>query len=78
MCGECCKKQVSSTLRPKTPIRIPLENTFGVIHLHCGSNNNQNVGQLVNALKSSIINDLAFRGLSNTNCKDDKTELVDN
>ena len=36
------------------------------------------MGQLVNAQKSSIINGLAFRGLSNTNCKDDKTELVGN
>jgi len=44
----------------------------------CGSNSNPNVGQLVNAQKSSIINGLAFRGLSNTNCKDDKTELVGN
>jgi len=55
-----------------------LENTFGVIHLHCGSNNNPSVGQFVDALKPSIINSLAFRDLRNTNCEDDKTELLDN
>jgi hypothetical protein len=46
--------------------------------LHCGSNNNPTVGQLVNALRTIIINDLASRGLTNTNCKDDRSELVDN
>ena len=56
----------------------PLENTFGVIRLHCGSNNNPIVGQFVDALKTSIINGLAFRDLRNTNCEDDKTELLDN
>jgi len=55
----------------------PLENTFGVICLHCGSNNNPTVGQFGDALKASIINCLAFRGLNNTNCEDDKTELLD-
>ena len=55
----------------------PLENTSGVTALHCGSKNNPTVGQLVNALKTSIINGLAVTGLSNTNCKD-KTELLDN
>ena len=52
-----------------------LENAFGVICLHCGSNNNPTVGQFVDALKTSIINGLA---LTNTNCEDDKTELLDN
>ena len=56
----------------------PLENTFGVICLHCGSNNNPNVGQFVDTLKTSIINDLAFRDLRKTNCEGDKTELLDN
>jgi hypothetical protein len=46
--------------------------------LHCGSNNNPIVGQFVDALKSSIISGLAFRGQSNLNCEDDKTELLDN
>jgi hypothetical protein len=35
------------------------------------------VGQFVHALKTSIINGLAFRDLRNTNCED-KTELLDN
>jgi len=56
----------------------PLENTFGVIRLHCGLNNNPTVGQFVDALKTSIINGLAFRDLRNTNCEADKTELLDN
>jgi hypothetical protein len=33
------------------------------------------VGQFVDALKTSIMNGLAFRDLRNTNCEDDKTEL---
>jgi hypothetical protein len=56
----------------------PLENTFGVIRLHCGSNNNPTVGQFVDALKTNNINDLAFTDLRNTNCEGDKTELLDN
>jgi len=55
----------------------PLENTFGVIRLHCGLNNNPTVGQFVDALKTSIINGLAFRDLRNTNFEDDETELLD-
>jgi len=31
----------------------PLENTFGVIRLHCGLNNNPTVGQFADALKTS-------------------------
>jgi len=56
----------------------PLENTFGVIHLHCGSNNNPNVGQFIDALKTSIINGLAYTGLRIANCGGDDTELLDN
>jgi hypothetical protein len=55
----------------------PLENTFGVIRLHCGSNNTT-VGHFVDALKDSIINNLAYAGLRNANCKDDDTEVLDN
>jgi len=47
----------------------PLENTFGVIHLHCGSNSNPTVGQFVDALKTSTINCLAYAGLHNANCE---------
>ena len=36
------------------------------------------MGQFVDVLKTCIISDLTFRGLSNTNCEDDKTELLDN
>ena len=53
-----------------------LENTFGVIRLHCGSNN-PTVGQFVHALKTRI-NGLAFRDLRNTNCEDNKAELLVN
>jgi len=55
-----------------------LENTFGVIHLHSGSNNNSTVGQFVDALKASIIDGLAYTGLRNANCEGDDTELLDN
>ena len=55
-----------------------LENTFGVIRLHCGSNNNPTVGQFVDALKTSIINGLAYTGLHNANCEGVDTELLDN
>ena len=55
----------------------PLENTFGVIRLHCGSNNKKNVGQFVDALKTSIINGLAYTGLRNANCESDDTDLLD-
>jgi len=43
-----------------------LENTFGAIRLHCGSKNNQSVGQFVDALKTVIINGLAYRSLYGT------------
>jgi hypothetical protein len=56
----------------------PPENTFGVIHLHCGLNNNPTVGQFVDAQKIGIINGLAFRDQRNTNCEVDKNELLDN
>jgi hypothetical protein len=56
----------------------PLENTFGVIRSCCGCNSNPTVGQFVGALKTSIINGLAFRGLCGTNCEDDGATLLDN
>jgi hypothetical protein len=55
----------------------PLENTFGVIRSYCGSNDDPTVGQFIDALKTSIINGLSFRGLHGTNCKDDGTTLLD-
>jgi hypothetical protein len=61
------------------PESVSLENTFGVIHLHRGSNNNPTVGQFVDGLKTSIIDGLAYTGLCNTNCEDDDdNELLDN
>jgi hypothetical protein len=56
----------------------PLENTFGVINLHCGSNNNPTVGQFFDALKTSIISGLAHTGLCNANSEGDNIELLDN
>jgi len=54
-----------------------LENTFSVIRLYFGSNSNLTVGQFVDALKTSIINELACTGLHNANCEGDDTELLD-
>jgi hypothetical protein len=51
----------------------PLENPFGVICLHCGSNNNPTLGQFVDALKTSIINGLAYTGLRIASCEGDDT-----
>jgi hypothetical protein len=56
----------------------PCENTLDSIHSYCGSNNNRTVGQFVDALKTSIINGLAFIGLCETNCEDDGATLLDN
>jgi len=55
----------------------PLENTFGVIRLHCGSNSNPTVGQFVDALKTGIINGLVYTSLCNADCEGDDTELLD-
>ena len=46
--------------------------------MHCGSNNNPSVGQFVDALKTVIINGLAYRGLLDPNCEDDGAILLDN
>jgi hypothetical protein len=43
--GEKCKYLETRNLNQDV-----LENTYGVIHLHCGSNNNPSVGQFVDAL----------------------------
>jgi hypothetical protein len=56
----------------------PLENTFGVIHLHCGANNNPIVGEFVDVLNNSIIDGFVYAGLRNANCEGDDTELLDN
>lgn len=54
-----------------------LENAFGAIRLHCGSNSNPSAGQFVDALKTVIINGLAYRSLYGTNCEDDGASLLD-
>jgi hypothetical protein len=53
-----------------------LKNTFGAIHLHCGSNSNPSVGQFVDGLKT-VINVLAYRSLCCLNCEDDGASLLD-
>ena len=53
-----------------------LENTSGSIHWHCVSNNNPSVGQFADALKTVIINGLAYRSLYGTNCEDDGASLL--
>jgi hypothetical protein len=54
------------------------ENTFVAIRLHCGSNNNPSVGQFVDALKTGIVNGIAYRGLLDPNSEDDGAALLDN
>jgi hypothetical protein len=56
----------------------PLENTFGVIRLQCGLNNNPTLGRFVVALKTSIIKGVSYAGLCNANCRGDDTKLLDN
>jgi hypothetical protein len=65
------KKAGVQCLHTRNLNQDPLENTFRAIRPYCGSNNNPTVGQFVDALKTSIINGIAFRGLCETNCKDD-------
>jgi hypothetical protein len=55
-----------------------LKNTFSAILLYCGSNNNPSVGQFVNALKTVIINSLAYRGILAPNSEDDGATILDN
>jgi hypothetical protein len=46
--------------------------------LYYSLNNNSIVGQFVDALKTSIISGLTFRGLYQANCEDDGASLLDN
>ena len=52
--------------------------THLVLFIHTGSNSNLTVGQFVDALKTVIINGLAYRGLLDPNCEDDGATLLDN
>ena len=45
--------------------------------MHCGSYSNPSAGQFVDALKTVIINGLAYRSLYGTNCEDDGASLLD-
>ena len=55
-----------------------LENTFGVIRMSCGSNAYPSAAQFSDALKTGIINGLAYRGHNRGNCEDDGASLLDN
>nr|CAD7599408.1 unnamed protein product [Timema genevievae] len=49
-----------------------IEHLFDSICAHCGSNNNPTVQQFEAALKTCIVNGLAFRDLQGGNCEEDK------
>ena len=72
------KKTCFESLETQSLNQDPLENTFCVICLHCGSNNNPTVEQFVVALTTGIINGLAYAGLHNANCEGNDTEFLDN
>jgi hypothetical protein len=75
--GKAVEEMVFNYLLTWNQNQNPLENTYDVIHLHCGLIDDPTVGQFVYATKTSIINSLAFRGLCNTTCEDDGT-ILDN
>jgi hypothetical protein len=52
-----------------------LQNTSGAICSYCGLNNHPVVRHFIDAQKTSIINDLAYRGLCGTNCENDGATL---
>jgi len=58
---------VETGLETRTLNQDPLENTFGVTRVLCGSNNKPTVGQFVEALQTSNINGLGFTDIRNTN-----------
>ncbi|XP_052746941.1 uncharacterized protein LOC128199842 isoform X2 [Bicyclus anynana] len=55
----------------------PLENLFGCIRGHCGSNPNPNVPQFIAGLKTSIVNNLKYKS-SLKNCEADANSLLTN
>lgn len=55
----------------------PLENCFGCIRYHCGSNDNPNVIQFISGIKTAIISNLRNTG-HRTNCEADTAVLNDN
>jgi hypothetical protein len=66
------KKAGFNCLNTQNLNQDPLENTFGDIRSYCNCNSNPTVGQLVDALASSIAL------LCGTNCEDDSATLLDN
>ena len=56
----------------------PLDSTFGVLHLYCGSKNNPTVRHYVDDLKSGIINGLVCTVMHNVYCEGDNTALLVN
>lgn len=55
----------------------PLENLFGLIRSYCGANHNPTFPQFAAAFKTSIVNGLAFKGLSGNCQSDDAAALSD-
>lgn len=51
----------------------PLERLFGSIRVNLGSNNNSTVGQFQAALKTAIVNGVAFSDLKGANCGKEDT-----
>ena len=58
-------------LRTRDLNQDPLEHLFGCIRANCGSNNNPTVSQFQAALKTAIVNGLAFKEASGTNCEEE-------
>ena len=75
--GNVSEEHKFKFLETRTLHQNGLENTFDAIHWHYGLNNNASVGQFVDALKTVIINGLAYRSLYGTNCEDDGASLLD-
>lgn len=58
----------------------PIEHLFGSVRANCGSNVNPTVPQFVAALKTSMVNGLAFVDIKRSNCEEesDTVELLNN
>lgn len=74
-----CSSRPIKYLILRTVNQDALENAFGCIRSHCGSNCNPNVGQFVAAFKTSIINGLAHQDLKRSgNCEEDNAQILSN
>lgn len=65
------------TLSTRRLNQDPLENCFGCIRYHCGSNNNPTIGQFISGIKTAILNNLRYIS-PKQNCADDMAVLNDN